>query len=101
MEPLRYWKKYTNGIINKAIEIEDTSLEDTDDELKHIKFAGARMFSEDEDSNEDVFSLLSINERNLFELAYDIATFKYLITDAENKETIMFSVGNMILNLKE
>lgn len=97
--------KYTNGIIDKAIEIEDNPTDTSDEDLKRIKFSGAREFKEEDLDTifdmADVFSLISVTERNLTELAGDIASFATLIVDAESKSARGFAVGNMILNLKE
>ena len=96
--------KYTNGIIDKCIEIENNPNGLSKEEIKNGKFSGAKKYSDDENElyvMSDVFSLLSVTERNLYELASDIATFKNRITDAENNEKRGFSVGNLILNLKE
>ena len=80
-------------------------LVDLDDEdVKANKFSGARPYDEDESVTyvmSDVFALLSVTERNLFELSSDIATFSERISAAENNEKRGFSVGNLILNLKE
>ena len=43
--------------------------------------------------------LLSVTERNLMELASDIATFSDLIDGARAKERRGFNVGNLITNL--
>ena len=97
--------KYTNGIIEKAIEIEDNPLSEEEEDIKRKKFGNVKMFNPDDENMtynmSDVYDLLSVTERNLFELASDIATFKDLIADAESKESRGFAVGNMILNLKE
>ena len=96
--------KYTNGIIDKCIEIENNPNGLSKEEIKNGKFSGSKKYSDDENElyvMSDVFSLLSVTERNLYELASDIATFKNRITDAENNEKRGFSVGNLILNLKE
>jgi hypothetical protein len=96
--------KYTHGIITKAIEIEDNPMDKTDEELFDNKLGAARAFTEEDEYQyniNDVFTLLGITERNLFELASDISTFKEMISDAESKEQRGFAVGNMILNLKE
>lgn len=96
--------KYTNGIIDKCIEIENNPMDMGKDEIKKNKFSGAREYDEDDSVTyvmSDVFSLLSVTERNLFELSSDIATFSERISAAENNEKRGFSVGNLILNLKE
>ncbi len=96
--------KYTNGIVEKCIEIENNPMDLSDDEIKKNKFSGAREYSDDENETyvmSDVFALLSVTERNLYELSSDIATFSEMITSAENNEKRGFSVGNLILNLKE
>ena len=75
-----------------------------DEDVKANKFSGARPYDEDESVTyvmSDVFALLSVTERNLFELSSDIATFSERISAAENNEKRGFSVGNLILNLKE
>lgn len=96
--------KYTEGIIDKCIEIENNPMDLSDEEIKTNKFSGARPYDEDESVTyvmSDVFALLSVTERNLFELSSDIATFSERISAAENNEKRGFSVGNLILNLKE
>lgn len=97
--------KYTSGIVDKCIEIEDNPRNLEDIELRGGKLSGSRAFDENDTTAtyvmSDVFSLLSVTERNLFELAADIATFDSKITEAENKEKRGFSIGNMVLNLKE
>jgi|TARA_B100000963_G_scaffold342420_1_gene343247 hypothetical protein len=96
--------KYTEGIIDKCIEIENNPMDLSDSEIKTNKFSGAREYDEDESVTyvmSDVFALLSVTERNLFELSSDIATFSERISAAENNEKRGFSVGNLILNLKE
>ena len=77
---------------------------DSNEEIKRNKFSGAAEYSDDESVTfvmSDVFALLSVTERNLYELSSDIATFSERITAAENNEKRGFSVGNLILNLKE
>ena len=96
--------KYTEGIIDKCIEIENNPMDLADEDVKANKFSGARPYDEDESVTyvmSDVFALLSVTERNLFELSSDIATFSERISAAENNEKRGFSVGNLILNLKE
>lgn len=96
--------KYTEGIIDKCIEIENNPMDLPDEDVKANKFSGARPYDEDESVTyvmSDVFALLSVTERNLFELSSDIATFSERISAAENNEKRGFSVGNLILNLKE
>lgn len=96
--------KYTEGIIDKCIEIENNPMDLDDEDVKANKFSGARLYDEDESVTyvmSDVFALLSVTERNLFELSSDIATFSERISAAENNEKRGFSVGNLILNLKE
>ena len=97
--------KYTDGIISKCIEIEDNPQALDEKILKQSKLAGSRPFDEEDNTltfvMSDVFSLLSVTERNLLELAADIATFDGLIDDATKRESRGFSVGNMILNLKQ
>ena len=62
--------KYTNGIVEKCIEIENNPMDLSDDEIKKNKFSGAREYSDDENETyvmSDVFALLSVTERNLYE----------------------------------
>ena len=95
--------KYTEGIIDKCIEIENNPMDLPDEDVKANKFSGARPYDEDEsvtDVMSDVFALLSVTERNLLNFS-DIATFSERISAAENNEKRGFSVGNLILNLKE
>jgi hypothetical protein len=97
--------KYTNDIISKCVEIEDNPNGMSDEAIVNNKFTGAASYREDDTTTvytmSDVFSLMSVTERNLYELASDIATFSELIGNAKAKESRGFSVGNMILNLKE
>ena len=99
--------KYTSEIIDKCVEIENNPANTPKEDLVKSKFAGSRQYVEDEDENaqpytmSDVFSLLSVTERNLFELASDIATFQDRIANAESKEKRGFAIGNLVLNLKE
>lgn len=96
--------KYTEGIVDKCIEIENNPMDISNEEIKRNKFSGAVEYSDDESVTfvmSDVFALLSVTERNLYELSSDIATFSERITAAENNEKRGFSVGNLILNLKE
>ena len=96
--------KYTSGIIDKCIEIENNPMEIPESEIRKNKFSGTAEYSDDESVTfvmSDVFALLSVTERNLYELSSDIATFSERITAAENNEKRGFSVGNLILNLKE
>ena len=110
--------KYTDGIILKCIQIENNTTGATDEEIRLSKFGRARIFKEtpiidpnnpdnqepfvEEEYNiNDIYVLLGVTEQNLKELASDIATFKERIASAEEKEKRGFSVGNIILNLKE
>ena len=109
---------YTMGIINKAIEIEENPFDESDEILITRKLGNAKVFKEepekttDEEGNvtelplenynmSDVYELLNSTSRCLFELASDISTFDSKIAEAESKEARGFSIGNMILNLKE
>ena len=101
--------KYTSEIIARCVEIENNPANTPKEDLVKSKFAGSRQYTEEDDENEDgipftmsdVFSLLSVTERNLYELASDIATFQDRIANAESKEKRGFAIGNLVLNLKE
>jgi len=99
--------KYTSEIITRCVEIENNPANTAKEVIIKTKFAGSRVYKEEDDENDqaytmsDVFSLLSVTERNLYELASDISTFKDRIANAETKEQRGFAIGNLILNLKE
>tara|TARA_B100000424_G_scaffold266900_1_gene258774 strand:- start:3275 stop:4117 length:843 start_codon:yes stop_codon:yes gene_type:complete len=64
------------------------------DEPEQIADPGARY-----DMNE-IFALINCTTSNLRELADDIGTFNLRISNAQEKETRGFSVGNLIMNLE-
>ena len=93
--------KYCDGIIDSAIAIEDNPMDKEDSEIKLGKFGGLREGESGADyTMSEIFNALGVTERNLMELANDIATFGNKIDDAKAKEKRGFSVGNLILNLE-
>ena len=92
--------KYCSDFIKSAINIEDNPSDLSDEELTRGKLSGIKEYVADaEYTLSDIFMLLSVTERNLMELASDIATFSDLIDGARAKERRGFNVGNLITNL--
>ena len=92
---------FTRGIVKAAVEIEANPMDQSDEEIRERKLSGVRAFdSEGEYTIADVYSLLNVTERNLFELGSDIASFSVKITDAKAKQDRGFAVGNLLVNLE-
>ena len=92
---------FTKGIVTAAIEIEPNPLGRPEEELREGKLGGVRPFDAEGDySIADVFGLLNVTERNLFELATDIASFSSKIQDATDKQDRGFAIGNLLVNLE-
>jgi len=92
---------YTKNIVKSAIDIEANPLQKSEEEIVNQKFAGARTYVKTETySMSEIYTLLSIMERNLYELSSDIASFKGLINDATEKQNRGFSIGNLLVNLQ-
>jgi len=92
---------FTSGIIKSAIDIEANPLQKTNEEIVNQKFSGARAYVKTENyTMSEIYSLLSVMERNLYELSSDIASFKGLINDATEKQNRGFSIGNLLVNLQ-
>lgn len=92
---------FTNGIVKAAVEIEANPMGQSDEEIRERKLGGVRAFESDGDYTiADVYSLLNVTERNLFELGSDIASFSVKITDAQAKQDRGFAVGNLLVNLE-
>ena len=92
---------FTRGIVKAAVEIEANPMGQSDEEIRERKLSGVRAFdSEGEYTIADVYSLLNVTERNLFELGSDIASFSVKITDAKAKQDRGFAVGNLLVNLE-
>tara|TARA_Y100000589_G_C26665823_1_gene431843 strand:- start:15 stop:545 length:531 start_codon:yes stop_codon:yes gene_type:complete len=92
---------YTKNIVKSAIDIEANPLQKSEEEIINQKFAGARTYVKTETyTMSEIYTLLSIMERNLYELSSDIASFKGLINDATEKQNRGFSIGNLLVNLQ-
>ena len=92
---------YTSNIIKSAIDIEPNPLKKTEEEIRNQKFSGARIYVKTENyTMSEIYTLLSIMERNLYELSSDIASFKGLINSATEKQNRGFSIGNLLVNLQ-
>jgi len=92
---------YTNGIVICAVEIEPNPMNKSEDELKKSKFSGVREFVENENySMSDIYQLLSITEKNLYELSSDVSSFDEKISRAIARQNRGFSVGNLLVNLE-
>ena len=92
---------FTKGIVDAAVEIEPNPLGRSGEELRAGKLTGVRPFEPEGDySIADVYGLLNVTERNLFELATDIATFSTKIQDATEKQDRGFAIGNLLVNLE-
>ena len=80
--------KYCDLIIDSAIAIENNPMNKPKEEIKSGKFAGVRAYVNDSEefTMSEIFNLLGVTERNLMELANDIATFSNKIDDAKEKK---------------
>lgn len=119
--------KYCDSIIENALAIEDIPANSTKEEVKSRKFRNmtpypAPMINNpaafDAEGNlldglpekipdpyviydmNGIFSLINCTTSNLRELADDIGTFTARITDATEKQSRGFNVGNLIMNLE-
>ena len=92
---------FTDGIVNAAVEIEPNPAGRPKDEIRSGKLSGSVVPSEGQDvSMSEIYGLLNVTERNLFELATDIASFNTKILDAQQKQNRGFAIGNLLINLE-
>ncbi len=119
--------KYCDGIIESALSIEEIPANFTREQIKDRKFRNMIAYPPpsidnpnylDADGNpvadepeqiadpgarydmNEIFALINCTTSNLRELADDIGTFNLRISNAQEKETRGFSVGNLIMNLE-
>jgi len=96
--------QYCSNIVDNALAIEDLPPNQTLEEAKLRKLAGAKPYPGDDDNTlydmNDVYTLITTTARNLRELADDIGSFKNRINRAQEREARGFSVGNLIVNLE-
>ena len=119
--------KYCNAIIDNALAIEEIPNGFTVEQIKERKFRNMQPYppnlvpnpkyldaegnpipgepEEIEDPTakydmNEIFALINCTTSNLRELAEDIGTFSDRISNAEDKQTRGFNVGNLIMNLK-
>ena len=119
--------KYCDNIIESALAIEEIPTASTREAVKSRKFRNMTPYppemipnpkatdaegspvegepAEIEDpfakyDMNEIFTLINCTTANLRELAEDIGTFDNRITNAKEKETRGFSVGNLIMNLE-
>lgn len=92
---------FTDGIVNATVEIEPNPMGKATEELKSSKMGGLRPTSVDADvSVSEIYGLLNVTERNLFELGSDIASFNTKLADARRKQDRGFAIGNLVINLE-
>ena len=92
---------FTDGIVTAAIEIEPNPTQRSVDDLKEGKMGGVtNVGSTDTVTISEIYGLLNVTERNLFELGSDIASFNTKISDAKAKQDRGFSIGNLLINLE-
>ena len=92
---------FCDGIIKASVEIEANPLNRETSELVQQKFGGVRAYELTGDyTMSEIYNLLSVTERNLFELSSDIASFSNKITDARTKQDRGFAIGNLLVNLE-
>lgn len=92
---------FTDGIVNATVEIEPNPMGKATEELKSSKMGGLRPTSVDADvSVSEIYGLLNVTERNLFELGSDIASFSTKLADARRKQDRGFAIGNLVINLE-
>lgn len=92
---------FTDGIVNATVEIEPNPMGKATEELKSNKMGGLRPTSVDADvSVSEIYGLLNVTERNLFELGSDIASFSTKLADARRKQDRGFAIGNLVINLE-
>jgi hypothetical protein len=119
--------KYCDGIIENALAIEEIPDGTTREDVKERKFRNMYPYpapmvdnpkATDADGNpvegqeakipdpmakydmNEIFALINCTTSNLRELADDIGTFTARITDATEKQSRGFNVGNLIMNLE-
>ena len=119
--------KYCDGIIDNALAIEEIPDGTTKEDVKQRKFRNMYPYpapmvdnpkATDADGNpvegqeakipdpmakydmNEIFALINCTTSNLRELADDIGTFTARITDASEKQSRGFNVGNLIMNLE-
>ena len=92
---------FTDGIVTATVEIEPNPMKKEVSELKLSKMSGVRPSEADgEITISDIYSLLNVTERNLFELGSDIASFNTKVNDAKQKQDRGFAIGNLLINLE-
>lgn len=92
---------FTDGIVKAAIEIEPNPMNKTNDEMREGKMGGVRPTEAEADvSVSEIYGLLNVTERNLFELGSDIASFNTKLEDARRKQDRGFAIGNLLINLE-
>ena len=119
--------KYCDGIIDNALAIEEIPDGTSKEDVKQRKFRNMYPYpapmvdnpkATDADGNpvegqeakipdpmakydmNEIFALINCTTSNLRELADDIGTFTARITDATEKQSRGFNVGNLIMNLE-
>jgi len=93
--------KFAKDISKAAAEIEPRQGDDTLEDMISRKLSGSRDYKDDENYNmADIFGLLTLAERNLIELAADIASFEPKIENARKRQARGFQVGNLVVNLQ-
>lgn len=90
--------KYTRVIVLAAMEIEPRT--DEPDDVLDAKMQSMESTDESgEYSMSNIFDMLAVAEKNLFELSVDISLFDGLIESAKEKEGRGFEIGNLVMNL--
>jgi hypothetical protein len=92
---------FTDGIVKAAVEIEPNPSGRSAEDLRAGKLSGVEAPAEDRDvSMSEIYGLLNVTERNLFELATDVSSFNTKILDAQEKQKRGFAIGNLLMNLE-
>lgn len=92
---------FTDGIVKATVEIEPNPMGKAPEELQASKLGGLRPTTADADvSVSEIYGLLNVTERNLFELGSDIASFGTKLADARRKQDRGFAIGNLVINLE-
>lgn len=92
---------FTDGIVKAAVEIEANPMQKDAEEIQDAKLGGVRPSGMDADvSVSEIYGLLNVTERNLFELGSDIASFNTKLEDARRKQDRGFAIGNLLINLE-
>ena len=92
---------FTDGIVKAAVEIEANPMQKDAEEIRDAKLGGVRPSGMDADvSVSEIYGLLNVTERNLFELGSDIASFNTKLEDARRKQDRGFAIGNLLINLE-